>query len=556
MSAKALIANGDLLSKDHDFMIGTSVIIESGVQKNLYNECEVTLNSVDTGVVFVEVTRTTTTPNETFVIPVLITAPVVVDTSGTGYVIVRIDETKLNANTSSADGTDIVVVEAVSVLPTSNYVVLATLAAGVITDARTYTQLSEYILRQAFFYDEDAEANDDYVITLNGFLSYKDGAEFTFKANTSNTGTCTLNVNGAGAKAIKKKFDVDLDSNDIRAGQIVSVRYDADNDYHQLMSTPSTIASLIKASTSDALAGADDEKYMTSLKTKQAIDDRGFRSFDSYVVDEDFDVSDGAVPAFIADIDNNGTFEFINISGSGSDFDLENNTHQIGQIFQTPDNGGAYVLKNIDIAFDKFTATIFTGTVFVELFALDGSDEPTGVALESKSVTTTVLVDGVNTFAFNTALSSGTKYAIVVRIIGKDSDELIEVLYASNPVSPYVVEMLTTTDIGANWTHDSANGMRIVIDLDASLNGGKVYKTNNLFAPFNYYDGLVLETGVLGNSLKMQSVGKAGGYTGLTAGDTYYNADQSTSPTVPIATTGTNKVGIAVSATELFLNNH
>lgn len=79
-------------------------------------------------------------------------------------------------------------------------------------------------------YAADAQANDTYVITLSPApTAYAAGNVFRFKANTANTGACTLNVNSLGAKTLKKVKDgalADLDTGDIIAGQIVEVVYD------------------------------------------------------------------------------------------------------------------------------------------------------------------------------------------------------------------------------------------------------------------------------------------------------------------------------------------
>lgn len=79
----------------------------------------------------------------------------------------------------------------------------------------------------------DAGANDTYVITLTPPLTaYITGQLLWFKANTANTGAATLNVNGLGAKAIKKVaggITTVLADNDIRAGQYVCVIYDGTN---------------------------------------------------------------------------------------------------------------------------------------------------------------------------------------------------------------------------------------------------------------------------------------------------------------------------------------
>jgi len=52
------------------------------------------------------------------------------------------------------------------------------------------------------------------------------GQMLSFKAGAANTGASTLNVNGLGAKDIKKNGSADLAANDIKSGQVVTVIYD------------------------------------------------------------------------------------------------------------------------------------------------------------------------------------------------------------------------------------------------------------------------------------------------------------------------------------------
>lgn len=79
----------------------------------------------------------------------------------------------------------------------------------------------------------DAGANDTYVATLTPApTAYITGEHYRFKANTANTGACTINFNGLGAKTIKKAaggITTDLADNDIRAGQWVDLVYDGTN---------------------------------------------------------------------------------------------------------------------------------------------------------------------------------------------------------------------------------------------------------------------------------------------------------------------------------------
>lgn len=79
----------------------------------------------------------------------------------------------------------------------------------------------------------DAGSNDTYVATLDPApAAYVTGEHYRFKANTANTGACTISFNGLGAKAIKKVaggITTDLADNEIRAGQWVDLTYDGTN---------------------------------------------------------------------------------------------------------------------------------------------------------------------------------------------------------------------------------------------------------------------------------------------------------------------------------------
>ena len=76
---------------------------------------------------------------------------------------------------------------------------------------------------------EDTGADDAYVGTITGLTAYITGMTVKLKVATANTGACTLNLNSLGAKSIKKigaSGLVDLDDNDIKAGQVVELVYD------------------------------------------------------------------------------------------------------------------------------------------------------------------------------------------------------------------------------------------------------------------------------------------------------------------------------------------
>ena len=67
-------------------------------------------------------------------------------------------------------------------------------------------------------------------ITLNPAPgSYYDGLCFAFKNATQNTGAVTINVNGMGAKPIKKPNGNHLVSGNLKAGSVYTVRYNGTN---------------------------------------------------------------------------------------------------------------------------------------------------------------------------------------------------------------------------------------------------------------------------------------------------------------------------------------
>lgn len=78
-------------------------------------------------------------------------------------------------------------------------------------------------------YAVGSSGSDAYAITISGVSSYTAGQTFKFKSDIANTGACSLNVNGLGAKTIKKDVSSDLATGDILSGQGVVVVYDGTN---------------------------------------------------------------------------------------------------------------------------------------------------------------------------------------------------------------------------------------------------------------------------------------------------------------------------------------
>lgn len=98
------------------------------------------------------------------------------------------------------------------------------------TTAPTVVRPSTVRAKAYHDYAADSVGSDAYAITITpAITAYATGQVFTFKAGTANTGACTLNVSGLGAKTIKKNVSEDLATGDILANQIVKVVYDGTN---------------------------------------------------------------------------------------------------------------------------------------------------------------------------------------------------------------------------------------------------------------------------------------------------------------------------------------
>lgn len=106
------------------------------------------------------------------------------------------------------------------------------------------------IQRGQTVYGVDSGAADTLTVSLSPPLAeYKAGLRLLVKITTANTGTATLNVNGLGAKTIKRADGFDLSSGDLKPDQIIGLIYDgtvfrfagsARSEMSQLVMSPMT----------------------------------------------------------------------------------------------------------------------------------------------------------------------------------------------------------------------------------------------------------------------------------------------------------------------------
>ena len=197
MSVITQILNGTNLNRDAGFSSLVSSYIKEGVRSSFGNDLVITTNQCDTGMAFIECTRTSVTPNEIFLVPVLVDVAETIDTSGDGYIIIELDQAKINdGSANSLDGTGIATVKKVSSLPSANFLELASLASGVITDTREslYIDISKMIADNVEV-DTISEKTTDNGVLIDEILSkdgYFDTPEQASNPSTPSTGRWRL----------------------------------------------------------------------------------------------------------------------------------------------------------------------------------------------------------------------------------------------------------------------------------------------------------------------------------------------------------------------------
>jgi hypothetical protein len=88
--------------------------------------------------------------------------------------------------------------------------------------------LADYVL-QVPYAVATGDANN-YAVTLDPApMAYTEGMAIAVKINVDNTGASTINVNGLGAKTIKKPNGNDVSAGNLKAGSIYSLRYNGTN---------------------------------------------------------------------------------------------------------------------------------------------------------------------------------------------------------------------------------------------------------------------------------------------------------------------------------------
>lgn len=88
---------------------------------------------------------------------------------------------------------------------------------------------TDYNSEKVSYLKDNGVANAFSITVKPAINSHSEALRVRFKAKFSNTGPCTINVNGLGVKPVKKGGSFDLAAGDIAAGQVVELAYDGTN---------------------------------------------------------------------------------------------------------------------------------------------------------------------------------------------------------------------------------------------------------------------------------------------------------------------------------------
>ena len=221
-----------------------------------------------------------------------------------------------------------------------------------------------------------------------------------------------------------------------------------------------------------------------------------------------------------------------------------------GQTFTT--DASTNRVTSITVQLSKTSSP--TGYVNLSIYAVDGSDKPTGSALGTATVATSLITTAAkHDFEFSSAveLDTSTTYAIVVNLPSNDSSNYISI-YRTNATTYSGGGQVESTDGGSSWGAISSTS-----DFLFYVYGGYEFTEGNIYScDANDVDktdflGFATTTATATNDIIVQGSGTVSGFTGLEEGKYYYvDNDKLLSLTpgdYPIM------VGMAISETQIFI---
>lgn len=215
-------------------------------------------------------------------------------------------------------------------------------------------------------------SSNAYAVAANRTISaYYDGLHIVFEANHQNSGAATLNVDGVGAKTIKKNHDQDLASGDIESGQKVGVLFDSDADVWE-MYTHVANAALSAGDIGTTVQGYDADTLFADTSDNLTV---GFTTDEEAIGNS----GTGTVTPSLA----TEALKTLTINGSHT-LAPPSSGNGVCQILATNDGSGGYTVTTSGFtyvdgtynaaagALNLFRITKFASTSFLEIIDLTG----------------------------------------------------------------------------------------------------------------------------------------------------------------------------------------
>jgi len=342
-------------------------------------------------------------------------------------------------------------------------------------------------------YFVDSGSADTIVITpTTALTAYTAGNYFFIKVAATNTGATTINVNGLGAKTLKKNANSDLSAGDILAGQIILVDYDGTN------------FQLIGGNGGGSGVGGGGSSMQVVL--------------DQTVADRD---------SIVIGIDGESITRNVTKTAAGSAFSALITVNKLyGQTFTVPDLG----LPSFEIT--SVTANVsseFNGSAVADIYLADGSGLPTGSSLGTSSVAAAT----VFTFGTPVVVTQGLTYVFVIDATSvATTGGIFCGAGGSGVMSNFSGGSWTTSlnNTNAGTVNGNVSNFNMTVVLNYDIIGGRGYKA----IPETYSDsggtdirnrtnliGVSLSAGAIGATISVATGGEVTGFTGLTPGDYY-----------------------------------
>lgn len=345
--------------------------------------------------------------------------------------------------------------------------------------------------------------------------SLVDGQIFIVRANHANDGDTTLKVNDFTAYPILSRGS-QLPATMIGEDDIFVVRWDEDNTVFQLMG-----AGPVKASDADAIAGTNDDRFMTPAKTKLSILANRGRSMQA---GENIVISSDPKAVFIARSAGDAATDAVTVISQNS----SNTTFNCWGVNWCKQSFTAETDMITSIRIYGFRQGTVGGNFTIDVYAADGSDNPTGSILATINTPGASISTSNDTYTYTfsspLAVTKGNKYVIVMSATGGTSNSNDINIGIRSGGSLYAGGIWgTSSDSGSSWSNAPTTDMRFDMIGYDTFEVGKIY-LSDISGPTEQrkqFDGFVLED-IDNNDFGLIYLDNdVSGFTGLTIGSDY-----------------------------------